>query len=233
MSGFLGGRNNLFGGRDGSPQPPRDPYTQRGPGSYDQPMNGYDPRGQAPGPPHAPGLPSRVQPTRPMHQSAGSRGGGRGGARWQLVPAKSPDNSFTFRNLVAVSSAEFPPSRDGTDLLLLVNGKFVVSARPTDFPPGQIGMSEPQRSWMGVALTDTLSVDIYDAFSQGNQAYLGSLDIEVGFASKNKTPQTPYDQDELAKEVVKVRIDLPLQSLKLTLFPRYSRTRCLPLASDF
>ena len=58
---------------------------------------------------------------------------------------------------------------------------------------------------MGVALTDTLTVETYDAFSQGSQAYLGSMDIEVGFASKNKTPQTPYDQDELAKEVVRVR----------------------------
>ncbi len=205
MSGFLG-RGNLFGGRDGSPQPPREQHGQRGGGgSYDQPMNGYDPRGQSPAPPYQ-GLPARPQPgPRPSHQSSQSRGGGRGGGnQWHLSPAKSPDNSFTFRNLVAVSSAEFPPSRDGSDLLLIINGKFVVSAKPIDFPPGQIGMSEPQRTWMGVALTDVLAVEIYDVFSQGSQAYLGSMDIEVGFASKNKTPQAPYDQDDLAKEVVKV-----------------------------
>lgn len=106
---------------------------------------------------------------------------------------------------MAVSGAEFPPSRDGSDLLIIVNGRFVVSAKVADnFPPGQIGMSEPQRTWMGVALTDVLNVEMFDIFSQGSQAYLGSMDIEVGFASKNKTPQAPYDQDELAKEVTKV-----------------------------
>lgn len=82
---------------------------------------------------------------------------------------------------------------------------FVVSARPLDqFQPGTIGLSEPQRTWMGIALTDQVQAEIYDVFSQGAQAYLGSLDLEVGFASKTKTPQTPYDQDDLAKEVSKV-----------------------------
>jgi vesicle-fusing ATPase len=114
---------------------------------------------------------------------------------------------------VAVSTAEFPPSRDGSDMLLIVNGKYVVSARAIDMQPGSIGMSEPQRTWMGVALTDILSVDFYDAFSQGSQAYLGSMDIEVGFASKNKTPQTPYDQDDLAKEVSKVSLQSALREL--------------------
>jgi vesicle-fusing ATPase len=106
---------------------------------------------------------------------------------------------------------------------------FVVSAKPTDRPlqPGQIGLSEPQRSWMGVALTDTLQVELFDIFSQSNQAYLGSMDLEVGFASKSKTPETPYDQDDLAKEVAKVfqnqvfapgqRFIMDLRSIPLTL----------------
>ena len=128
-----------------------------------------------------------------------------------LTPAKSPDNSFTFRNLVAVSSSDFSPSRDGSDLLLIINGRFVVSARSVDnFAAGQIGMSEPQRTWMAVALTDHLSVELFDIFSEGSQAYLGSMDIEVGFASKTKVSQTPYDQDELAKNLVEVRIRLNL-----------------------
>lgn len=57
---------------------------------------------------------------------------------------------------------------------------------------------------MGIALTDQVQAEVYDVFSQGSQAYLGSIDLEVGFASKTKTPQTPYDQDDLAKEVSKV-----------------------------
>ena len=87
----------------------------------------------------------------------------------------------------------------------MVNGMFVLSARPVDqFQPGTIGLSEPQRTWMGIALTDQLQVELYDAFSQGSQAYLGSMDLEVGFASKTKQTQTPYDQDDLAKEVTKL-----------------------------
>jgi vesicle-fusing ATPase len=243
MSGYLPSRNNLFGGRDNSPQPPRDQYgqpprdqySQRGGSSYgyDQPMNGYDPRGHSQTPPYNQGLPPRNQgPRGPSHQSTGSRGGGRG-QRWQLSPTKSPDNTYTFRNLVAVSSAEFAPSRDGSDLMLIVNGKFVVSARVADnFSPGQIGMSEPQRTWMGVALTDMLDVEMFDIFSQGSQAYLGSMDIEVGFASKNKTPQAPYDQDELAKEVAKVCHSSSNFMSSANTFPRYFRTKFLPPVRD-
>lgn len=63
-------------------------------------------------------------------------------------------------------------------------------------------MSDPQRTWAGVAFTDAVKVQIYDPFSQGGQAYLGSTDIEVGFAGKKRV-ETPYDQDELARVVVK------------------------------
>lgn len=64
-------------------------------------------------------------------------------------------------------------------------------------------MSDPQRTWAGVAFTDTVKVQMYDPFSQGGQAYLGSSDIEVGFAGKKRV-ETPYDQDELASVVIKV-----------------------------
>ncbi|OJJ44271.1 hypothetical protein ASPZODRAFT_135066 [Penicilliopsis zonata CBS 506.65] len=126
-----------------------------------------------------------------------------GGQVWTLRPAKSPDNTYTFGNLVAVSTQDFPPTRDGTDLLLLVNDLYVFSARPLDgFPPGQMSMSDPQRTWAMVAFTDAVKVQIYDPFSQGGQAYLGSTDIEVGFAGKKRV-ETPYDQDELGTAVIK------------------------------
>jgi len=108
---------------------------------------------------------------------------------------------------VAVSPQDFPPSRDGTDLLLLVNDLYVFSARPLQgFPQGHISMSDPQRTWAGVAFTDSVKVQLYDPFSQGGQAYLGSTDIEVGFAGKKRT-EVPYDQDELASAVIKVSCD--------------------------
>lgn len=64
-------------------------------------------------------------------------------------------------------------------------------------------MSDPQRTWAGVAFTDTVKVQTYEPFSQGGEAYLGSADIEVGFAGKKRV-ETPYDQDDLANAVTKV-----------------------------
>lgn len=57
---------------------------------------------------------------------------------------------------------------------------------------------------MGVALTDQVSAELYDPFAQGGQAYIGSMDIEIGFASTRKVTDVPYDQDDLAKEITKV-----------------------------
>jgi vesicle-fusing ATPase len=78
-------------------------------------------------------------------------------------------------------------------------------ARPFDgFPPGQISMSDAQRTWAQISLTDMVHVQIYDPFSQGGQAYLGSMDVEAGFASQKKRTDVPYDQDDLAKHLTKV-----------------------------
>lgn len=52
-------------------------------------------------------------------------------------------------------------------------------------------------------MLDTLTAEEFDPFSQGARAYLGSLDVEVGFASAKKFTDTPYDQDVLADAFVK------------------------------
>ena len=131
----------------------------------------------------------------PPQQMSGGRG-------MQLRPTKSPDNSFTFGNICAVSAQDIPPSREGGDTYLLINGQYVLSARPIpSFPRGQISLSDPQRTWMQVALTDLVEVQAYDPFSQGAQSYVGTMDVEVGFAAKKST-DVPYDQDELAQAFV-------------------------------
>lgn len=86
----------------------------------------------------------------------------------------------------------------------MLNDMFVVSARPLElFPQGQISMNDAQRTWMSVAMTDAVTAEIYDPFSQGGQAYLGDMDMEIGFAGTKKRPQEPYDQDKLAQSVQK------------------------------
>lgn len=223
-------RSNLFGGRDGSPQPPpRDqhgryqnvpqnqgygtppPPPQRGGNDYGMNQNaGYSDNPYGGGPPsysnnnpnaRNPGLPPRSSSAQQYPPGRGSSGG-----VMYLTPTKSPDNSFTFRNLAAVSTADFPSARDGA--FLLINGMYVLSARSYDrLERGLIGLSEPQRSWMGLAMTDQPSVEVYNEAGHG----LASADIEVGFASQKKTIETPYDQDELMKAVTTVSFPILLR----------------------
>jgi vesicle-fusing ATPase len=104
----------------------------------------------------------------------------------------------------AVSPQDFSPARDGSDLYLLLNGRNVVTARPTDhFPPGCISLSDPQRTWCDVGMMDPVIAELFDPFSQGGHTYLGALDVEVGFASVKKFTETPYDQDILADVFIK------------------------------
>ncbi|KAK3708978.1 transport between ER and Golgi ATPase protein [Vermiconidia calcicola] len=180
-------RDNLFGSRQPqqppsrSPQPPQQaPPRQQDPRYRQQPSYDQEPKGYSNGHSRAPSA----------------------GRTMELRPAKSPDNSFTFGNLCAVSAQDIPPSHEGGDTYLLINGSYVLSARPLPtFPRGHISLNDAQRTWMQVALTDVVKVQSYDPFTSGPQSYLGSMDVEVGFAGKKST-DVPYDQDELAQAFV-------------------------------
>lgn len=54
-------------------------------------------------------------------------------------------------------------------------------------------------------MIDSVKAEIYDPFSRGGQAYLGSADVEIGFAGKKRT-EVPYDQDELGAAVARVSV---------------------------
>lgn len=87
----------------------------------------------------------------------------------------------------------------------MLNGQFVLAARPFDgFPQGQISLSDPQRTWASISLMDTVTAQIYNPFSEAGRNYLGSMDMEVGFAGR-KISDAPYDQDELANHFIRVR----------------------------
>lgn len=189
-------RGNLpFGSKPDAGAPRRDGY---GPAPGQQvPSAGYDPRAGGPGG-RSPGYPPAQQVPARRPAPGGAPGGG--GRQVQLRPVKSPGgNAYAFGNVVAVSPADFPPSRDGNDIYILVNGNYVLSARPTETcRPGEIGLTDRQRTWAGVSLgpNDIVTVQNYDHFAEGGGAYLASVDVEVGFAGR-KTTEAPYDQDEL------------------------------------
>jgi vesicle-fusing ATPase len=104
-----------------------------------------------------------------------------------------------------VSTMDFPPNPDRSDLYVLIRGgeprgEYVVSARPVQgFPQGCISLSDPQRTWCRIGLQDVFTGELYNPFAQGGQAYLGALDVEIGFASAKKTTSTPYDEEALTE----------------------------------
>ncbi|CCC05252.1 unnamed protein product [Sordaria macrospora k-hell] len=129
--------------------------------------------------------------------------------RLAKVDDKTLQSLYIFGNICAVSPDDFPPNRDGSDLYVRLTGRqlrgdYVVTARPTPgFRSGHISLSDPQRTWCGVGMMDELMGEVYDPFARGGDAYIGSMDVEIGFASANRIIDAPYDQDELAKIFVK------------------------------
>jgi vesicle-fusing ATPase len=202
---FNRGSGGLFGGAGSGPNqdggqrgaPPSQNYSRPQQGSYDSRMGGYD----TPPPAQYGGAPQRIpvggrQPPPQQRRSAGAA---------QLKPIKSPGgNAYAFGNLVAVSPLDFS---DRQDFYLLLNGRFVVTARSNEAcRPGEIGLTDAQRTWAGISLgpNDTVAVERYEPFSDGPQGYLGSIDAEIGFAAR-KSVEAPYDQEELQAIFTKVR----------------------------
>jgi hypothetical protein len=100
---------------------------------------------------------------------------------WDLdIPVNLNIESTTDFHRCAVSPEDFAPSRDGKDIYLLLNGRFVVTARPTTkIPPGYISLSDPQRTWCDVGMRDPIVAERYDPLSQGLAVHLGSLDCKT------------------------------------------------------
>ncbi|KAI0142551.1 AAA-domain-containing protein [Hypoxylon sp. NC0597] len=199
-------RNNLFGRGPRGGLPGRQVQDQ---GSYSQVPQNRPPRDYA-GPPEydprgAYGAPSPGYGGNNMvPQQRNTRASAPPGRPVQLRVAKLDKGDlaqqYIFGNLCAVSPKDFPPDPYGKDLHILLNGKFVITARPTEYiPPGCISLSDPQRTWCGISMTDTVVGERWD-----HKVPLSAMDIEVGFASQRKITDVPYDQDELADAFTKM-----------------------------
>ncbi|KAK8094669.1 hypothetical protein PG997_001354 [Apiospora hydei] len=193
-------RNNLFGksrppvglpgrqvgGGAGGPPPPRPGAPGGGygdrPGSYNTPTSPGMMRQQPP--PPSQGMPQQGGSTMPPAQPVQ--------LRVEKLPPGSMADRYIFGNLVAVSPEDFQ-SRDGGDIYVMLKGGNIRG-----------DLSDPQRRWCGIGTQDTFMGVQYDPFSRGSKAYLGTIDLEIAFASPKAVTDKPYDQDELAKVVESV-----------------------------
>lgn len=184
------GRYSGTGGRN-DPPPGQNPSRQQPPPqNYGRPDE-RQPYGQAP---------QRAPVGRPQpEQTMSSRGRA---PAIQLKVAKTPGNEWALANNAAFSPQDFPGQQE---LYLMLNGQFVVTARSSpQIQPGTLGLSDFQRRWAGIGLgpSSVIEVTQYDPFSQGSQGYLGGMDVELAFQSKNKRTDKPYDQEELQHLVI-------------------------------
>ncbi|KAI4216340.1 MAG: hypothetical protein LQ351_001350 [Letrouitia transgressa] len=178
----------MFGSRNPRPTPSQ------------APMNPYS----RPPPPYESGYSNRpdVSYRQQGNMRAGGSHSGQEGQIWQLQPVKNTFEALQFGNLAAVSPLDFPPN--GSDLYIIMNDMFVLSAKPVDkMPRGHFGLIDRQRRWTGISLSDTVSVKTYDPFRKGGDDYIGEMDAEIGFATQT-TSNSPLDQDELSDYFKKV-----------------------------
>lgn len=120
-------------------------------------------------------------------------------------------NEYYWANWVPMSSADIlrllsPEERGRTDMLyILINERFVMTARiHPSIQDGYVGLTDPQRGWMGITLAPTEVVNIrpFDAY-EAQTGMLKRLTFELDFASKNRRTDQLFDQDSLADVVNK------------------------------
>jgi vesicle-fusing ATPase len=112
----------------------------------------------------------------------------------------APGPSFAVDNVLAV-----PPGTFQNGQYVIVNDTFVFTARVAPQLQGtnSIGAGGAQREWGQWSLREPVKVTGFDIFASGHgRVYLGSMDVEIDFYSRNKAVTTPYDQEVLAKRML-------------------------------
>ncbi|KAF3931361.1 hypothetical protein ABW20_dc0100980 [Dactylellina cionopaga] len=182
----------------------RNPQPSSG---YQQPPQRGQGQGQGQGNFSRPGGYGSPQPQYAPGQQPGYGGSGGGGYPAQVSGrgstqefgiTKVPDETWVLQNIMAVCPDDFRE-----ESYAILDERCVVTVRPApQIPRGMIGLGNAQREWGQWGLQDRVAVRKYDPFTSGKQAYLGALDVEIGFATK-KTSEELYDQDDLSKLVVR------------------------------
>lgn len=113
-----------------------------------------------------------------------------------LRVGNSPNNGIALTNCVAVHPADFPDN-----VYVSIKNEFVFTTKASSqMEPGTIGLNGDQRMWTALTMNQEIAVQSFDMFQNSKkQAYLGEVNIEISFRSRNKAHNKQYDPEELAK----------------------------------
>ncbi|CCE79480.1 Piso0_001545 [Millerozyma farinosa CBS 7064] len=125
-----------------------------------------------------------------------------------------PSNAIALSNCVAVSPSDFDiPDRSP----VLLDGQFVYSINKNEnVRPGTVGLAGNMRLWGKWSLKQSVLVEAYDVFSNGNQTYLGALDLMVDFRKKSSSHANPVKHEDLVEQFMNMyenQILQPTQSI--------------------
>lgn len=167
---------------------------------YAQPPAYNDPYMQRPGGGGTP-PPGRGGPGGFDFEPSPSPGGRHAAGHYSVEKMTSDMASYAQENVVAVPEGSFPSGS-----YVIINDRYVLTARVHhSLQPGTIAPTGPQREWGQLSLRDPVKVDPFDIFARGNKnVYLGSINVEIDFYSKNNVTQSPYEQETLAKRFLHV-----------------------------
>jgi vesicle-fusing ATPase len=112
-----------------------------------------------------------------------------------------------FGNLAAVSNRDFPNAVSDTLLDVKSDGEsYIVTARAIpECRPGEIGLTEFQRSWMELSMGPDSFVEVspFTAPVGTKDAdaipYAGRIEVDITWARPNQTTEQPFPQKELAE----------------------------------
>ncbi|CAG8623141.1 6200_t:CDS:10 [Ambispora gerdemannii] len=114
----------------------------------------------------------------------------------QSIPMKvgrCPNDLLAMTNYLFVSPRDFDPAVRH----VIVNGRFVFSIKPDEgVPPRQIGTTLFHRRWAFLSLNEDITVSPYRP--EGENIYLGKIDLEVGFLRKVENKEQ-FDTEEMSK----------------------------------
>lgn len=115
-----------------------------------------------------------------------------------LEVVQAPEASIVLDNVLAVPHGTF---HDGQ--YVIVDRQYVFTARVSrSLPPGRLGAGGTQREWARwPSQGKQVLVEPYDVFSGNSSAiYLGIIELEIDFFSRNNMTSQEYQQGELVAE---------------------------------